>query len=236
MRLENKRVLILGGTSGIGFGVAEAALEAGAAVVVASRSHEKIQSAIKRLEGQVSGVSLDITDPEAVETFFANQSAFDHIVVSAAKTKIGPVRELPLPDASASMTSKFWGAYHVARCARINDGGSLTLVSGFLSIRPTKTTALQGAINSALEGLTRGLALELQPTRVNCVSPGLVETEMYSGLGGDARQAMFDGAAGRLPTKMVGAPAHIAVQILAFMCNPYISGSVVYVDGGGSLI
>jgi len=88
---------------------------------------------------------------------------FDHVVVTAAKTKVAAIRELPLTDAYQSMNSKFWGAYRIARSAKIAAGGSLTFVSGFLSIRPQKGAAIQSAINAALEGLTRGLALELAP-------------------------------------------------------------------------
>ena len=133
------------------------------------------------------------------------------------------------------MNSKFWGAYRIARAARIADHGSLTLISGTLSIRPRKGAALQSAINAAVEGLTRGLALEFAPVRTNCVSPGLVMTEMYEGLEGDARKSMFEGAAERLPAGQIGAPAHIAVQIMACMTNPYMTGATIYVDGGGAI-
>jgi NAD(P)-dependent dehydrogenase (short-subunit alcohol dehydrogenase family) len=235
MTLSGKRILVIGGTSGIGFGAAQAALEAGASVVVASRSAEKIEAAVVRLGTGATGRRLDTLDEPGIETFFADQPPFDHAVITAAKTKVAAVRELPLSDAYQSMNSKFWGAYRIARAAKIADGGSLTFVSGFLSIRPTKGRAIQGAINAALEGLTRGLALELAPVRVNCVSPGLVMTEMYDGLAGDARQALFDGAAARLPAGLVGTPAHIAVQIMAFLANPFITGTTVYVDGGGAI-
>jgi NAD(P)-dependent dehydrogenase (short-subunit alcohol dehydrogenase family) len=123
---------------------------------------------------------LDTGDNNVVEGFFQQEQAWDHIVVSAAQTKGGPVRGLSLADAAASMDSKFWGAYRVARAARIKDGGSLTLISGFLSERPSATAVLQGAINAALESLARGLALEFAPVRVNAVSPGVIET-MSSG-------------------------------------------------------
>ncbi|MBJ3776901.1 SDR family oxidoreductase [Acuticoccus mangrovi] len=236
MTLTNATILVLGGSSGIGFGVAEAALAAGATVTIASRSPEKVERALGRLGGATEGVSLDTGDAAALERFFAARPAFDHVFCSAAKTKVAAVRELPLEDAYASFDSKFWGAYRLARAARIREGGSLTFTSGFLSIRPKAGAAIQGAINAGLEGLTRGLALEFAPVRVNCVSPGLVMTEMYDGLAGDGRKAMFDGAAQRLPVGLVGAPEHIAIQALAFMTNSYMTGATVFVDGGGALI
>lgn len=233
--LSGKRVLVVGGTSGIGLGAALAARDAGAEVVVASRSQDKVNAAVAKLGANASGAPLDTADEAGIEAFFAARQPFDHVIVSASKTKVAGIHALPLADAYASMNSKFWGAWRIARAAAFNAGGSLTFVSGFLSIRPKQGAAIQSAINAGLEGLTRGLALELAPVRVNCVSPGLVMTEMYSALAGDSRQSMFDGAAARLPAGIVGAPAHIAVQIMAFLANPYITGSTVYVDGGGAI-
>ncbi len=235
MGIKDKKVLVVGGSSGIGFGVAKAAQQAGAIVTIASRSQEKVDAALLKLRGAAKGVLLDTGDAEALEGFFAEQGAFDHIVCSAAQTRVAAVRELPLEDAYGSFNSKFWGAYRLARAAKINEGGSLTLTSGFLSVRPKAGAAIQGAINAGLEGLTRGLALEFAPVRVNCVSPGLIMTEMYDSLGGDGRQAMFDGAAGKLPVGRVGAPEHVANQVLAFITNDYMTGTTVYVDGGGAI-
>ncbi|WP_265975632.1 SDR family oxidoreductase [Brucella intermedia] len=233
--LSSQRVLVVGGSSGIGFGAAQAAAALGAEVTIASRSAAKVAAAVERLGAGGRGVTLDTADAGGIAAFFAGEAPFDHVIVSAAQTKVAAVRDLPLEDAYASVNSKFWGAYRIAKGAKIRDGGSLTFVSGFLSIRPKKGAAIQGAINAALEGLTRGLALEFAPVRVNCVSPGLVMTEMYDRLAGDARQSMFDGAAARLPAGVVGTPEDIAVQIMAFLANRYITGSTVYVDGGGAI-
>jgi len=235
MALNGKSVLVLGGSSGIGFGVALAAQALGATVTIASRSREKVDAALARLGGTAGGVSLDTGDPVALEQFFAERAPFDHVFCSAARTRVAAVRELALEDAYASFDSKFWGAYRLARAAKIADGGSLTLTSGFLSVRPKAGAAIQGAINAGLEGLTRGLALEFAPVRVNCVSPGLVVTEMYDTLDGDRRQAMFEGAAQKLPAGLVGKPEHVATQAIAFMTNPYMTGATVYVDGGGAI-
>jgi NAD(P)-dependent dehydrogenase (short-subunit alcohol dehydrogenase family) len=133
------------------------------------------------------------------------------------------------------MNSKFWGAYRVARAARIAPKGSLTLVSGYLSIRPRKGAAIQSAINAAVEGLARGLALELAPVRVNTVSPGLVDTPLLDRFG-DAKQGMLAQAASGLPVGMVGEPEHIARQIIACMTNAYMTGSTIYLDGGGLMV
>lgn len=178
---------------------------------------------------------LDTTDEAAVEAFFATAAQFDHVVISAAQTPGGPVRQFHLSDAYAAMNSKFWGAYRVARAVGIAEDGSLTFVSGFLSVRPSGSPVLQGAINAALEALARGLALELLPVRVNTVSPGLIATPLWSKLDADARQKMFDGAAARLPARRVGQPEDVANAVVYLAQTPYATGSTVLVDGGGAI-
>ena len=235
MTLDGQTILVVGGTSGIGFGVAQMAQDQGAEVTIASRSQSKVDNALSKLGEKAQGITLDTGDASALEAHFEAHGPYDHIFCSAASTKVDAVRKLPLDNAYGSFDSKFWGAYRLARFAKIKDGGSLTLTSGFLSIRPKAGAAIQGAINAALEGLTRGLALEFAPVRVNCVSPGLVMTEMYDTLEGDGRKAMFEGAAQKLPVGLVGIPQHIAIQALAFMTNPYMTGQTVFVEGGGAI-
>ncbi|MGO4378739.1 SDR family oxidoreductase [Pseudoduganella sp. RAF19] len=233
--LHGQKVLVVGGSSGIGAAAAKSLAALGAEVTIASRNAGKLEAAAAEIGGAVRTAILDTSDDSALEAFFAAQDAFDHVVVSAAQTASGPVKQLALVDAYAAMNSKFWGAYRVARAARIRQGGSLTLVSGFLSVRPSKTSVLQGAINAALEALTRGLALELSPVRVNAVSPGLVATPLWAGLSEEKREAMYEGAAVRLPAQRVGQPEDIANAITYLVTTPYATGSTVLVDGGGAI-
>ena len=140
-----------------------------------------------------------------------------------------------MDDVRATMESKFWGAWRCARFADIAAGGSLTLVSGFLSIRPRPNSAIVSALNGALESLTRALALELAPVRVNCVSPGIIDTPIRAAMPEAARREMLEKAAAALPVRRVGLGEDIAKQILAFMDNGFATGSIVYLDGGGSV-
>jgi NAD(P)-dependent dehydrogenase (short-subunit alcohol dehydrogenase family) len=232
---QSRSVLVVGGSSGIGQATARAFAAAGARVTIASRDQAKLDTAAVAIGGNVRAAVLDTTDDNAVAAIFEGNEAFDHVVISAAQTPGGPVRQLPLKDAYAAMDSKFWGAYRVARAARIAPGGSLTFVSGFLSVRPSKSSVLQGAINAALESLARGLALELSPIRVNTVSPGMIDTPLWSKLPADSRQAMFDGAAQRLPAGRVGQPDDIAQAVLFLAGTGFATGSTVLVDGGGAI-
>jgi NAD(P)-dependent dehydrogenase (short-subunit alcohol dehydrogenase family) len=226
--LKEQRVLIVGGSSGIGFETAAAAQSAGASVTIASRSEPRLKSSAAQLHGNVETAVLDTNDNPAIERFLAQGEPWDHIVISASQTKSGPVRGLDLGDAKAAMESKFWGPYRVARIARFKDNGSLTLISGFLSERPSASCVLQGAINAALEALARGLALELAPVRVNAVSPGLIETiSLGDSLPDERRKAMFESEATRLPVRRVGRPTDIANAALFLMTTPFATGSTV---------
>ncbi|WP_416356819.1 SDR family oxidoreductase [Aureimonas phyllosphaerae] len=231
--LNGRRVLVVGGSSGIGLAVAGQADGAGARVTIASRSQAKLQAARSALGPHAEAAVLDTGDMTGIEAFFAERDAFDHVVVSAAQTATGPVRTLPLEDARQAMESKFWGAYRIARAARINERGSLTLITGYLADRPSATSVTQGAINAALDGLARGLALELSPIRVNTVSPGMIDTPLWSKLSDEAREAAFERARANLPAKAVGQPDDIANAVLFLMRTPFATGSTVRVDGGG---
>jgi NAD(P)-dependent dehydrogenase (short-subunit alcohol dehydrogenase family) len=234
--LKDRRILVIGGSSGIGLATAVAAARAGSMVTIASRSAERLDAAARIIGPGVITARLDVTDYESVESYFRQSEAWDHVVVSGSATKSGPARVLDLADARAAMDSKFWGAYHVARACNINHGGSLTLVSGVFSVRPNKEAVLQGAINAALESLARGLALELAPVRVNVVSPSVTITSLWNKLDDTVRETKFKEAAARFPAGRVGDPADIANAILYAAANPYSTGATILVDGGDALV
>ncbi|MNG66956.1 3-oxoacyl-[acyl-carrier-protein] reductase FabG [compost metagenome] len=232
---RKQRVLIVGGTSGIGLACAQVFAKAGAHVTVMSRSSASIDHALSIIGTNASGVVLDVCDDERVTSTFALLDPFDHVVITTAATPLptGSSELIPLEQAYGAMNVKFWGAYRVARAVRINREGSLTFVSGILAARPTKTTALIGAINAALESLTKGLALEKAPIRVNVVSPGILgNASVLAQLSDEERLAI--GA--RLPVRKIGNPDLIADAVIFLANNNHITGTTLVVDGGGSLV
>ena len=233
--LQGMRVLVLGGTSGIGLATAQAAAAAGANVTVASRSNDKVNAAVAQIGHRASGTALDTTNDAALEAFFNKQPEWDHIVVSVAAGRSAGLRDMSLQDAYGNMNAKFWTAYKTAKLARITPEGSLTLVSGFLSQRPNKDALLQGCINAALESLGRGLALTLAPVRVNTISPGLIDTPIRAAMPADRKKAMLDRAAATLPAGRVGQAEDVADAILMVMTNPFTTGSTIFIDGGGMI-
>jgi NAD(P)-dependent dehydrogenase (short-subunit alcohol dehydrogenase family) len=234
MQLAGKKVVVVGGSSGIGYATAELAKAEGADVVIASHNAERLKAAAGKLG--VKAIAADVTSDDSVANLFRECGPVDHVVVTAAQLRSGPFKSVAMEDVRGTMEGKFWGAWRVARAADIRAGGTLTLVSGFLSIRPRPNAAIIGAANGALESLARSLAIDLAPVRVNCVSPGLVDTPIRAAMPEAARKEMLAKAAASLPVGRVGEGEDIARQILVFMTNGFMTGSIVYLDGGGLLI
>jgi NAD(P)-dependent dehydrogenase (short-subunit alcohol dehydrogenase family) len=230
MLLAGKKVVVVGGSSGIGLATAELAKAQGAEVIIASRSADKVKAAAAKVGA--TGIVADVTNDDSVINLFKTCGPVDHVVVSAAQLKSGPFKTVSMEDARSTLEGKLWGAWRVARAAEIKAGGSLTLVSGFLSIRPRPNSAIVGAANGALESLARALALELAPVRVNCVSPGIIDTPIRAGMPEAARKDMLAKIASGLPVGRVGLGEDIGMQILAFMANGFATGAIVYIDGG----
>jgi NAD(P)-dependent dehydrogenase (short-subunit alcohol dehydrogenase family) len=230
MNFAGQKVVVVGGSSGIGLSTAELAKREGGEVIIASRSAEKLNAAAAKLG--VKAIQTDVANDDSVTKLFQNCGLVDHVVVTAAQLKTGPFKTVSMDDVRATMEGKFWGAWRVARAAEIRAGGSLTLVSGFLSIRPRPNSAIVGAANGAIESLARSLALDLAPVRVNAVSPGIIDTPIRAAMPEAARQDLLARTAAALPVGRVGTGEDIARQILAFMTIGFMTGSVVYLDGG----
>jgi NAD(P)-dependent dehydrogenase (short-subunit alcohol dehydrogenase family) len=232
--MKNQHVVIIGGSSGMGYAIAELALHRGARVTIGSRSAEKTQAAAQRL-GAAAQV-IDTTDEASVQAFFASCGAVDHLVVSGSSVKTGTLADLPLADAEFSFRSKFFGPYLCAKHAKMNASGSITFFSGILSRRPGMNDAILGGVNAAVEAMGRALARDLAPVRVNTLSPGMTrDTGAYLGMSEAARETMYAGIASKLPTGTVGKPQDIAAAVLMLMQNPFITGVTLDVDGGGVL-
>jgi NAD(P)-dependent dehydrogenase (short-subunit alcohol dehydrogenase family) len=230
MQLAGKKVVVVGGSSGIGLSTAELARRNGADVIIASRSAAKLDPIAERLNA--IAIPTDVTSDDSVASLFKATGPVDHVVVTAAQLRSGPFKTVPMDDVRSTLESKVWGAWRVARAAQFRPGGSLTLVSGFLSVRPRPNSAIVAVVNGALESLARALALELAPVRVNCVSPGIIDTPIRAAMPEEARKDMLAKTAASLPVGRVGLGDDIAQQIVAFMRNGFATGSIVYLDGG----
>lgn len=240
MTLKGKRVLVIGGGSGIGRGVAAAAAGEGATVVIASTNAEKVANTAKQLGGTVSSAAMDVTDEQSVARFFASASAFDHIAFTAGDWggfAPGALADLDLAQAARGLSVRFWGAIAVAKhgASALPPGGSFTITGGMLAHKPMKGMALATAGAGAIESLAHGLAVDLAPVRVNCVCPGLIQTEMWD-MFPEAYRNMLVAMAERQLVPRPGQPAEAAEAYLYLMRNSFATGQVIYIEGGSALV
>jgi NAD(P)-dependent dehydrogenase (short-subunit alcohol dehydrogenase family) len=236
--LTGKRVVVVGGKTGIGLGVALAAQAAGAAVVVASRRHV---SAEERPDlASVEQVSLDLHDEASVRAAFETIGSFDHLHVTAgdAAGSWGAFMDEDMRGVRNYMESKFLGSWACARHAfpHLAKNGSITLLTGGTAARAKLGLAAVTSVFSAVEALSGSLALELAPVRVNTIRPGFVETEWWNFLSDAQREEIRAKVRAKFPSRRLGTPADIGHAALFLMTNPYVTGTVLEVGGGELLV
>ncbi|MFC4907643.1 SDR family oxidoreductase [Actinomadura gamaensis] len=237
--LVGQRVAVLGGTSGIGLAVAEAAAGAGAAVTVASSRKENVERALDRLPAGADGQVADLTDAANVRELFDRLGEIDHLVYTAGDPLLlAPVAEIDLAAARDFFAVRYFGALAAVQAAvpKLRAGGSITLTSGTAGARPMPGTAVTSSLCTAMEGLTRALAVELAPIRVNAVMPGVVRSNLWAPLPGEAREQLYEATAAAAPLKRVGEVEDIADAYLFYMTQRHATGTVLMLDGGSVLV
>ena len=235
--LRGQRVVVIGGSSGIGYSVAEAALAEGAEVVIGSSKATNVDAALSRLGQGASGSAVNVRDEADVEAFFARAGAFNHLAYTAGdwdRAETGPVAQMNFAAAAAGAEVRFWGALRAVKHAlpQIAPGGSVTLTDGVRTHRPAKGMPLSSAYGAAIEHLAKGLAVDLAPLRVNAVCPGLIATGVWD----SAPAGRLAKMAERLPIPRAGAPEEVAQAYVYLMKGGYTTGQVLIVDGGVMLV
>jgi NAD(P)-dependent dehydrogenase (short-subunit alcohol dehydrogenase family) len=236
---ENKRVVILGGSSGIGLAVAEQAASRGAKLVIASSNMERIQKAVEPFGANAEGHALDLSDEQAVESLFAKLGAFDHLVFTAGDTlHLHDLADTDLKQARRAFELRYWAALAAVKYGskNIRKGGSIVLTTGIAGQRPRKGWVLAASVCGTIEALTRALALELAPIRVNAVSPGVVRTNLWQNMAAADREQLFESVGNSLPVGRVGEPHDIAQAYLFLMQEEFSTGQIIVVDGGTVLV
>lgn len=234
-RLHGKRVIVVGGSSGMGQSAAKTLATEGAEVIIASRSMEKLRRAAEAIGPSAIPQVLDMTDARQVEAFFREGKPFDHLIISAADAVMGNFLDVDIAEAKRFFDSKFWGPYRVARAAvpKIRPGGSITFFAGAASRRGTPGLSCGSAINAAIEAMSNTLAVVLAPIRVNAISPGLIRTPVWDALLDPATlKTVLADAEKKLPLHRIGTPEEVAHAVLYLVENTYTTGSVLFVDGG----
>jgi NAD(P)-dependent dehydrogenase (short-subunit alcohol dehydrogenase family) len=237
--LQKSRVVVAGGTSGIGFAVADAAAQAGAEVIIVSSNPERVTAALARLPQGTHGESLDLTDEAQVSAFFSRVGALDHLVYTAGESLLlKNLADLSMEAAQRAFEVRYWGALKAVKYAAplIRTGGSITLTSGVASSRPLPAWTIPASILGAIESLTRTLAVELAPLRVNAVAPGVLRTALWDNMSEADREGLYDYIAEKMPVRRVGEAKDVAQTYLYLMQQGFSTGQVIVVDGGHVLV
>jgi len=238
--LAGQKVVIIGGSYGMGRATAEMAQAAGAEVAIAARGRARLEQAAAQLAAQsgraVRSRALRVEDRPAVASFLAECAPFDHLVLPGSTVK--PLLYDELTDASAreAFESKFWGPFWAAFDARphLRRGGSIVFFTGVAAKRPVKGYITGGAINGALNAATRSLALEFAKLgcRVNTIAPGLCDTPLNDILHAHDKEERYRAMAARLPVGRIGHAEDCALGALYLMANGYVTAQVLGIDGG----
>ncbi len=236
MSLEGAQVVVVGGSSGIGLATARAVRAAGAHVTIAGRSAEKLAQAQREVSDVRTAVA-DITAEQSVAELFGGLDRVDHVLISAGTIRNGRIVDNDLETLRAIIDERLLGVAHVIRHARpLMTQGSITFTSGGLSSRPRPGTAMLTAALAAVEAMTPALVLELDPIRVNTVTPGLIDTPLLEEAYGAERDALIKNRSATLPGKRIGTADEVAQTIVMCMTNAYLNGAVIPIDGGGRFL
>jgi NAD(P)-dependent dehydrogenase (short-subunit alcohol dehydrogenase family) len=236
---ENKRVVIVGGSSGIGFAVAEEAAAQGAKVVIVSSNAARVQEAINSIGEEAQGEAVDVSDEKALQSFFTNLGAFDHLVFTAGDSlQLHELADTDLKQARSAFELRFWSALAAVKYGspKIRKGGSIVLTTGVAGRRPHSGWVIAASVCGTIEALTRALAVELAPIRVNAVSPGVVRTNLWQNMSTSEREQLFESVGNRLPVGRVGEAHDIAQAHVFLMKEEFATGQTVVVDGGTVLV
>ena len=255
-KLLEKNVLVIGGTSGIGFCVAEACLAFGATVTISSSNQKKLAHSVERLQASNSTVSpskirsfaCDLSIPDRVETnvkelleFAARPGPINHIVYTAGDSlSLRPLNETTIPFIQEVGLVRSVVPIILAKLARSHLvsslESSLTLTGGTVSLKPPPGWTPYSTWAAGQEGATRSLAIELKPIRVNLVVPGVVDTELFQQIPEEMRSGLMDELKEKTLNKELGRPEDVAEAYLYAMRDRFLTGSMIYTNGGTLLV
>jgi NAD(P)-dependent dehydrogenase (short-subunit alcohol dehydrogenase family) len=239
MNFASQRVVIVGGSSGLGLATAIAAAAEGAEVVIASSRQASIDTALTQLPETATGFVLDVLDENAVAAFFDGVGEFDHLVYTAGEAlALLPIEGIDLGKARDFFQIRYFGALAVisAGVSHIKKGGSITLTSGSAAERPGAGWGIGASVCGAMTSLTKALAVELAPIRVNVISPGVVRSPLWGGMSEEDREGLYEQQGSVLPVGRVGEVEDVAQAYLYAMSQRFGTGASISVDGGTVLV
>jgi NAD(P)-dependent dehydrogenase (short-subunit alcohol dehydrogenase family) len=232
--LQEQRIIVFGGSSGIGLAAAQSLLAAGARVTVVGRSADRLEAAARQTPG-LATAAVDATDAEAVKRYFDQVDTFDHLVITVGGgAPPTPFHEIDLARFRQSFDDKFWAQFAIAQAGsrKLGSRGSITFITGAAARRAVPAMVPYAAINGAIEAMVGPMALALAPIRVNAVAPGIIDTPFWGGMPDAARQGFFTQMGTKLPAGRVGRPDDVAQAVRYLVENGFVTGTTLDVEGG----
>ena len=236
--LQDKTILVVGRGSGIARAVALLARSEGARVIVAGRDRAKLANSYADLgDPGISAETIDITDDDSIVALAERVGRVDHVVSTASARARGKLPDLQRQNLLQSFDTKVIGPTMLAKhfASQINPGGSFVLFSGVHAFKHNVGYLGVGITNGAVDFLTRWLAVELAPVRVNAISPGVIDTGAWDAMGDDGKRDYFEHIAAHNPVGRIGTPGDIAAAVLFAMTNTFMTGVTRKIDGGEPL-
>lgn len=239
MTATEEKVVVIGGTNGMGLAAVQLFAKNGYDVIFTGRSAETIDKATKEITtGKARGLPLSYGNTDQIQQFFAEVGPFDHLLlVGSSDVAWGPFASISMDKFRQALNSKLVGFADVTQAAlpTLRKGGSITYVTGGASRQALPGTAFLAAVNGGIVCMATTLAKELAPTRVNVLSPGMVDTPAYDYMGPDAKKGMLEAVGSKLPVGRVGQPSEIAEALLFFVRSGFTTGAVLDIDGGSRM-
>jgi NAD(P)-dependent dehydrogenase (short-subunit alcohol dehydrogenase family) len=233
--LQDRTVLVVGRGGGIARAIALAARDAGASVVAAGRDQAELESAY---EGKgVTDEYVDLTDEASIDALGQRLGSVDHVVSTASARARGRAADLDRESVRLAFDTKVIGPMMLAKhlASRMPQDGSFVFFSGATAVKPEIGTLAVAATNGAVDTVVRSLALELAPVRVNAVSPGVVDTGAWDGLGDQAKAKYFADMAAKNPARRIGTPEDVAEAVMFALTSTFLTGVTLGIDGGQPL-
>ena len=235
--LAGQTVVVLGGTAGIGLETARRARADGADVVLTARNPDRLREVGRELEGKVE--AFDVIDLDRLQRFFEDlPGPVDHVLVTGPGPYYALLQDFDFDKARRDVEAHLFLPMRIARHAtgRVRPGGTLLFVSGTGGRRTAPGLSLIGALTAAMPALTKNLALELAPIRVNLIAAGFVDTPLSATLLGDQLDARREQLRSTLPIRRVVGPADVAALAVHLMANTAVTGATFDIDGGQQLV
>jgi NAD(P)-dependent dehydrogenase (short-subunit alcohol dehydrogenase family) len=235
--LLGQTVVVIGGSAGIGLETARLARTKGAEVILTARNPDPLHRVGLDLGASIA--AFDATDFDRLERFFNELPApIDHILVTGPGPYYAPLAEFDIEAARRDVDAHLFLPLQVARNAsgRVRPGGTLLFMGGTGGRRPAPGFAFISALTAALPAITKNLALEVAPVRVNLIAAGFVDTPLSAKLLGDQLDARREQLRTTLPIRRVVGPTDIATLAVHLMTNTAVTGATFDIDGGQQLV